>query len=84
MNSTVRMLLTIFIFSCGLVGLAGSLCGTFYTVGTLLSYLSPVKGDDYRGAVFFVSVPSMLIGTGAFLLARRRWRQLRDANGSAP
>ncbi len=74
----MKKLWTAALLASGLVGLLMTLCGGGYTVMTLLTYARPVRGDDYRIAVFVVSVPSLLIGGAVLWLVRRRLRELRQ------
>lgn len=80
MSSAGRTFFTLLLLFVGLIGLGMSVCGGFYLIVTLGSYLLPTTGEDYRVAVFVVAVPSVLVGGGMLWLVRRKWRQLRAAD----
>ncbi|MBI3714584.1 MAG: hypothetical protein HY255_01170 [Betaproteobacteria bacterium] len=57
MQDLLKLIAGIGIAAMGILGLAITFCGGFFTVTSLLSY-----GDGYAGMVLIVSVPSIALG----------------------
>lgn len=86
--SSRRTFLTIAMIGMALVGLGMTLCGGVFTAGALWDTVTRHGrgGENYTGAVYLISVPSLLIGLVFVRLAWRMTRRIDDdaRRGSGP